>query len=159
MVTAQRSQGHMTWVQKRVAGSRVGPGVEGKPKGCCRGQDLAFLPSAVHHQGQEPATDRVRFGQMDGQTRVVCLRRSGSSVKFYQWLWSASFYSLIKSVDVGDRGKRTIRTSIRKLWLPLFASGVNRKKWKMQNQFNKITFWYKQTRTCCSESSQVWHLG
>lgn len=111
MFMAERWQGQMTWVEEKVAGCCVGPGVESKgllseTVHACWTQDLASRPCAVHHQGQEPATDRVWFGQMDGRTRVVCCWEGQTTVwnfttgfEIIAQASTASFYSLIKSVS------------------------------------------------------------
>lgn len=80
----------------KVAGCRVRAWSGNKTKGSLSNavhahwtEDLAFRPSAVHHQDQEPATDRVWFGQMDCQTRVVCCWEGQTAVwNFYHRLWN-----------------------------------------------------------------------
>ncbi len=67
-------------------------GLLSKPVHAHWAEDLAFRPSAVHHQDREPATDRVWFRQMDGQTRVVCCRE-GRTV----WNFTAGFETITQA--------------------------------------------------------------
>lgn len=142
--------GDVAWGEK-VTGCNVGPGVETKPNAVHARwtEDLAFRPSAVHHQDQEPATDRVWFGQMDGQTCVVCCWEGQAAV----WNFTTGFEIITQAVNrlqadskcrqqivhLGYRtAKRRTHHEPGKLLLHRCDSAINLKHWKMEKKFNNI---------------------
>lgn len=100
MFMALRWQGHMmVWAKKKSckmpciawSGNKT-KGLLSKPMHAHWAEDLAFCRSVVHHQDWEPATDRVWFRQMDGQTCVVCCKEGRTT----EWNFTAGFEIMAK---------------------------------------------------------------